>query len=114
MREEDQPVVDVEVAGQKARLRGYRSMDVIGIFGFLAMCACAFLLWNDFKQDARAAVIATAKEHQELRDSNRQVAVAVAEFAWILTLKQDDREKLNLAMPESLRNRLYEDPRRGR
>jgi len=80
--------------GLKFRVRGYDFLTLV-ILGIAT--GLGWLLW-DLRANAQ-------REHAEITKTQVVVETSVAEMAYILTLSQAEREKLNLSMPESLRKK---------
>lgn len=104
---EQQPSFDANIAGQSIRTRGYRAVDLIIVLGATALCGLFWLLYVDLRVEIKRAQEQGTVEHKALGDVIRDSVLAQREQTYVLTLKQEDRERLNLDMPDSLRLRLY-------
>ena len=97
--------------GFKGKIRGFRIADLI--LAVVVVWALAVKPYLDSERD-RARDAAIAKEHSTIAEAQEKIAVAFTEFAYIITLEQDRRSALNLSMPQSLREKIYSEPRRAR
>lgn len=86
----DEEAIQLEGFGMKGSLSG-RKIFSEHVLVLILFCAMALLLYNDH----------TANEAQHLK-----LLEAIAENTYVLALPQADRERLNIAMPESLRRKI--------
>ena len=111
--------IEVGTAGVKGKAQGYHLGNILQMFLVLILAAIAYMTY-EVKVDAKAAAVAlstttvkTAEslasvskmEHDKLGVAIDKNTEATQESAYILTLNQQQRERLNLRMPESLRRR---------
>ncbi len=95
--------------GWQGKIRGYRIADIV----LAALVIWGFGLkpyFDSQRENARDAAL--AKEHSIIAEAQTRMAIAFTEFSYILALPQEQRILLNLDMPQSLRDKLYIDPRR--
>ena len=87
---------DVEGFGLRARVRGHDIIVVVLIV--LLFMAVGYLIWqHDVSSTERINV---------LNSGQQQVIEEVSALTYVMTLSVEDRAKLNLSMPESLRKKL--------
>lgn len=84
--------------GFEAKFRGRHLPNLIRFMIFLAL-ALILVLGYRFQLDSR-------DEHASLKGAIDSQREAQQEMTYILTLKQEAREALNLSMPDSLRKRM--------
>ncbi len=90
-------VFDLETPIGKVRTRGYRIGDIANVFLLVVLCLILYLLW-EHRAEGRLDTERLAKA------VDRQTETQI-EMNYILSLSQEDRAKLNIIMPSSLRNR---------
>lgn len=98
--------LEVSGAGVKVTAKGAN----IGRVVLAVVCGglLAFGVWAQNSQitkqhdDIKATA---AKNHEELKAANQKIETALSEIVYILALPQAEREKLDLAKPDSLRRR---------
>lgn len=96
MAEEQPDELEVNAPGGfKIRARGYDLIVILMAFG---VAGIAYLLW-EHKVDAKAA-------QAEVTHAVQEVASSQTELSYLMTLTPDERSKLKLEMPESLRKRV--------
>lgn len=95
---EGQEEVSGEIAGQKFSYKGMHFGNVLQIALTVAICYAGWQMYES-RTEAKA-------EHGVMTDVLKKQLEAQVEFNYIITLKQEDRERLNLRMPESLRNKV--------
>ena len=87
---------DIEGFGLRARVRGHDIIVVVLIV--LLFAAVGFLVWDhDQKTAARIEILTTGQQ---------QVIEEVAALTYVMTLTAEEKSKLTLSMPESLRKKL--------
>jgi hypothetical protein len=99
--------VEFEGFGVKSKLKGWHFGNILQLAIVGGIVACGFIFYNTGQ--------AMKKEHEGIAEvlQNQQKVLekqldAQVEFNYIITLRQDEREKLNLRMPESLRGKVRE------
>jgi hypothetical protein len=90
--------LEAEIAGQKLKLKGYHIGNILQIVLALVIGYAGLQMY-----EARGEL---KNEHGVMTLVLQKQLEAQVEFNYIITLKQDDRERLNLRMPESLRNKV--------
>jgi hypothetical protein len=95
MSEKNGGSLEVEGFGLRTRVRGHDVIVVILVL--VVMFGLGFLLWQ---HDRDTAVI-----HAELAANQKALAEHMEDMLYVLSLSETDRQKLNLAMPDSLRKR---------
>ena len=108
--EEGPKEVSVELPGGiKGRVQGYHLGNILQLVMAAVLTAATMILY-DLRQEAKASGEKTSKqvseEHDKLRISIDRGAEAQEELNYIITLSTEDRERLGLGMPESLRKKL--------
>ena len=94
----------------KFRARGY---DVLVTLVAILCGVTAYMVYTNGQSSVAAiAVLNSDTQHQHLEIERRLDAEVQAqhEMTYIMTLSQDQREHLNLSMPNSLRERLSGAP----
>lgn len=81
--------------GMDIKIRG---LSVISSLTFAAVCVIAYLLWDHRQQ--------TSQEEIEMVSAMKNLTKSQLEMNYILTLNADQRQKLDLQMPDSLRERI--------
>lgn len=114
-RHGDKETNGTELSGKagafEGKIRGFRIADLV--LAVVVIWALAVKPYIDGERE-RARDEATAKEHAKIADAQEKMAVAFTELSFIITIPPEQRGALNLAMPQSLRDKLYHDPRRMR
>lgn len=88
--------LDVEGFGLRARVRGHDIIVVVLIV--LLFGAVGYLVWDhDHKNSERMTVLSAGQQ---------RVIEEVSALTYVMTLTAEERAKLNLSMPESLRKKL--------
>lgn len=118
MTDENGHEIDGQIAGQHIRVKGYRSIDVVLMVLVAGVFVSATYVYRDQQEQRRAELAEMKQEHAGIESALRALNDTTQEQTYVLTLKQDERERLNLSMPPSLRaklyDRLYDDTRRAR
>lgn len=100
MSEEKDEMQEIEAAGPggiKFRARGY---DIITLVGIIIGVLVAYVLWQH---------MAESKEQSKvIVDALKQVATSQQELSYMISLTAEERARLKLDMPPSLRERLRE------
>lgn len=96
MNGEDQ-TIEVKGLGLEGRLRGKRLVNANSLL-LTAVCALAALGYQHHAS--------SEEQHKKQGEELRQIHEAMAENTYVLSLSQADREKLNIAMPDSLRRKV--------
>lgn len=97
--------------GWKGKIRGFRIADLV--MAVIVIWALAVKPYMDSERDEKREA-AISKEHSVIAEAQKDIAVAFTEFSYIISMPQDQRAALNLSMPQSLREKLYDGPRRPR
>lgn len=97
--------------GFKGKIRGFRIADLV--MAVIVIWALAVKPYLDAEREDRREQ-AIAREHKVIAEAQEKMAVAFAEFSYIISMRQERREELNISMPQSLREKLYDSPRRTR
>lgn len=105
---------DAEGMGVKVHTRGYRFTDLVILIAFIAAGAFIFFAYQDMRQSRSELAVATKSDHDHIVRSIADLKGSINEQTYVLTLKQEDRERLRLDMPQSLRERIYYPPREER
>lgn len=110
--------IDGQIAGQHIRVKGYRSIDVVLMVLVAGVFVAATYVYRDQQDQRRSEQLSTKQEHADIAGAVKALDLTMQEQTYVLTLKQEERERLNLSMPPSLRtklyDRLYDDTRRAR
>lgn len=99
----------VEGPGFKGKIRGFRMADVV--LAVVVLWALAVKPYLDSQRDNERET-AMAKEHAAIAAAQEKIAVAFTEFSYIIAMPQDQRSALNLTMPQSLRDKVWDNRRR--
>lgn len=75
-----------------------RGLGTILTLTLVTICLTAYMVWK-MSEEVTVAHALSVTQHVRLEE-------AVTEQTYVLSLKQEDREKLNIAMPDSLRKKL--------
>lgn len=113
-RHGDRSDTELEVkapGGFNGKIRGFRMADLV--LGVIVIWALAVKPYLDGERE-KSREEAVAKEHGKIAEAQERMATAFTEFSFIITLGQDQRTALNLTMPQSLRDKIYPEPRRTR
>jgi len=110
----------IEAGPVKIQTKGYHLGNVLQMALVLILAAIAYMTY-EVKVDAKIAattltatttktaeVLATVskQEHDKLGAAIERNTEATVESAYILTLNQQQRERLNIRMPESMRRKV--------
>jgi hypothetical protein len=85
----------------RARVRGHDIIVVILVV--MLFCAVGFLVWD---HDHRSA-----QRIEALSTGQQEVIDEVSALTYVMTLTAEERTKLSLSMPESLRKKLRKPDR---
>ena len=121
-QEEQTGEVEIETPVGKLKTKGYHLGNVLQIVAAVLLALMAMMMYEmRAETKATAAVLATSTkeavkelasatkvEHDALAKSLDRSAEAQAEMNYILTLNPEDRVRLRLQMPESLRRRMID------
>lgn len=94
MAEQDALEVDAP-GGFKVRARGYDILTLIVVAGLVLL---GYMFW-EHKDEAKASQVEVTKAVEKVADSQ-------AELSYLISLSPEDRAKLKLDMPDSLRRRM--------
>ena len=97
--------VEVSTAFGKVRARG---SDIIHVLSLVVICLTAYILWQhkqDEKENNTVVVNAIDKSASEQKAAIDGATDAQLEMNYLMTLTQEQRQKLKVEMPESLRKR---------
>lgn len=115
--------VEVGAGGVKVNAKGYHLGNVLQMCLVLILAAIAYMTY-EVKTDTRAATVALSSatiksaesvatqskvEHDKLGAAIDRNTDAQGETSYILTLNQQQRERLNVRMPDSLRRKVDRD-----
>ena len=109
MTEQQQQELDVETSFGKIRTKGYRLADLVAFIAAVCLVLLVYMAYETRKEAKEAVQVLslTAKmEHDSLASAVAKGAEAQAEMNYILTLTPEERNKLRLSMPESMRRKL--------
>ncbi len=81
--------------GIKFTVRGY---DVLAFLVAMMFCVMCFFLYTIREEQH--------KEHAALLSEDQKIKEALVEVVYVLSLTEDERKRLNVAIPESLRKKL--------
>ena len=95
MSEETQSEVEVKTPAGSIRARG---TDIIAILVMIGIALMAYVLW-EHKADSHEQQIVDLNAMQKMSDSQ-------VELGYLISLTPEERTKLKLEMPESLRRRI--------
>lgn len=111
MADDNGPELDAEIAGQKVRSKGIRFLDLV-----VGACLIYAVIVKPYFDDRRTDTNweARKKEHQEIAEASKVISQTMSELSYIVSLDPEERKRLNLSMPDSLRERMYDDRRRAR
>lgn len=99
--------VDGMVFGQKFNLKGRESIYLL--ITMILLIAVGYMLWDSTKsmrQDMAIQTTTLSQQHEALNKAVVDLNSSMLEQTYIMTLTQDERDKLKLAMPKSLRDRI--------
>lgn len=108
---QQQQEVSAEVgpSGVKGTIKGYHLGNVLQLVMAGVLTFIGLLMW-DLRVEAKATnerfIKSMEIEHEKIRVAIEKNVEAQEEMNFILTLSVDDRERLGLNMPESLRRKL--------
>lgn len=107
MAEQGGEELTAEVAGQKFSYRGVHLGNIlqVAIVGVGVWAGLTFMGAQKEMKDDHAALSKVLENQQRVLEKQLEAQV---EFNYIITLKQERREQLNLQMPVSLRNKIRE------
>jgi hypothetical protein len=99
---------EVEVTTPAGKLRA-RGTDIISTILAIGVAVVAYAMW-EHRIDAKADAVVIAKTLEvaqaEQLQALRSVAESQAELSYLMSLTPEQRSKLNLEMPDTLRKRL--------
>ena len=102
---------DVETPMGKIRTKGYHLGNVLQIVAAVLLGLMVMMMYElraEMKSQAPAAMAASKLEHDKLGTAIEKLTDSQSEMNYILTLTPDERAKLNLRMPDSLRRKLID------
>lgn len=95
----------------EGKIRGFRIADLV--MAIIIIWALAVKPYLDSERENKRD-IAIAKEHAAIAEAQKEFTSAFNEFSYIILLPADQRQGLNMGMPQSLRDKLFDRPtRRG-
>lgn len=108
----------VETPIGKLSTKGYHLGNLLQILAVCVLTLLAYMMW-EMRVEAKeastavkavastlsASTVAEKSDHDSLKRSIDKQAEAQEATTYVLTLNQNERERLRLAMPESLRRR---------
>lgn len=94
MAEQDALEVDAP-GGFKVRARGYDILTLIIVVGLVLM---SYMFW-EHKGEAKASQVEVTKAVEKVAESQ-------AELSYLISLSPEERSRLKLDMPDSLRRRM--------
>jgi CheY-specific phosphatase CheX len=111
---------DLEAGPVKLRTKGYRMADIAVIIGLAMVAVIGFMIYEmraDTKTAAAALTSATSEsamklatsaksEHDKLGEAIQRGTEQQEIMNYILTLSPENREKLNMRMPDALRRKI--------
>ena len=105
---------EVETPLGKLKTKGYHFGNILQML-IAALIAVGVYMFFEMRQEARTTwagmASATKAEHSALAISLDRQTETQEEMNYILTLSPQDRERLNLAMPRSLRQKMLRGDR---
>lgn len=111
MSEDSGPEFEGKIAGQEVRAKGIRFLDLV-VGACLIYAVIVKPYFDDQRADTRWELM--KKEHNNIAETTKLMAQSIAELSYIVSLDTDERKSLKLAMPDSMRERMYDDRRRAR
>lgn len=99
---EDNSELEVTTPAGSFRARG---TDIVSLVGLISVFAVMFLVYNN-GIEAKAAQLRVAENLQKVADIQSRFADSQDELGFLISLTADQRTKLRLEMPESLRKKL--------
>lgn len=109
--------VKVELPGGiKAEAKGYHLGNILQLVLAAVATAGAMILYDlrtELKTSSDTQHKAVKEEHTQIRQAIEKSAEAQDEMNFILTLTPEERQRLNMDMPESLRRKVSRTDGRG-
>jgi len=99
---------EIEISSPLGKVRA-RGSDIIHVLGLVVLCLVAYVLFQhkiDEKENKEYLVNAIKQSATEQRIAIEQSAEAQLELNYLMTLSTEERKKLNIEMPDSLRKRI--------
>lgn len=97
MSRDDEQVIEVKGLGLEGRMRGRRLINTQSLL-LAAICALTALGYQHHAS--------SEESHKEQGKEIAKIHESMSENTYVLSLSQAEREKLNIAMPESLRRKI--------
>lgn len=100
--EDDKDEIEVKTPAGSLRARG---TDLLGLITVLGICAILFLTYQN-GLDAKASNIQVVSTIQKMVESQIKYADTQEELSYLISLTPEQRTRLKMEMPASLRKRL--------